>query len=213
LGHDIDDQLINGFLQAPEVAALMPAGWARPSSYCSCRPRISVGAASRPYADRLVFIGDAGTTRLYKDGIGAAYRTAKAAAATAVFQGIAAEDFQRHFLPICRTIERDNLLGRLVFQVTREIQRRRFERRGVLRMVSREQARLGGDRPMSTVLWDTFTGSAPYREILKRTLHPGFLTRLVWETMAGMVRGNGKPAAASPTSSGASHVAPDHQPL
>ncbi len=34
-------------------------------------------------------------------------------------------------------------------------------------------------RPMSTVLWDMFTGSAPYREIFIRTLHPVFLVRLV----------------------------------
>ena len=65
---------------------------------------------------------------------------------------------------------------------------------------------------MSTVLWDTFTGSAPYREILLRTLHPGFLTRLVWETMAGMVRGNGTHNAPSGATSGAQVVAPDHQP-
>ena len=33
---------------------------------------------------------------------------------------------------------------------------------------------------MSMVLWDMFTGSAPYREILLRTLHPVFLARFLW---------------------------------
>jgi len=192
LGHEIDDALISAFLASPEVRRILPEGWEMPATYCSCRPRISIGAAVQPYADRLVFIGDSGATRLYKDGIGAAYRTAKAAATTAVFQGIAAEDFQRHYMPICKSIEQDNLLGRMVFQVTREIQRRRFERRGVLRMVAREQSAGNGGRPMSTVLWDTFTGSAPYREILMRTLRPRFFARLAWEIAAGLAGGNGK---------------------
>jgi hypothetical protein len=197
LGREIDDGLIASFLNSSEVRRILPEGWELPSTFCTCRPRISVAAAEVPYADRLVFIGDSGATRLYKDGIGAAYRTAKAAAATAIFQGIASEDFRRHYRPVCKAIERDNLLGRMVFQVTREIQRRRFERRGVLRMVSKEQSGGDADRPMSTVLWDTFTGSAPYREILLRTLRPGFLARLAWETIAGVAGGNGRSGAIS----------------
>jgi len=34
---------------------------------------------------------------------------------------------------------------------------------------------------MSQVLWDMFTGRAPYREIFLRTLHPRFLARFSWE--------------------------------
>lgn len=44
--------------------------------------------SKHPFGDRLVFIGDCGISRLYKDGIGAAYKTAKAAATTAVLHGI-----------------------------------------------------------------------------------------------------------------------------
>jgi hypothetical protein len=36
---------------------------------------------------------------------------------------------------------------------------------------------------MSTALWDLFTGSAPYREVLLRMAHPFFLSRLVWYNM------------------------------
>jgi CRP-like cAMP-binding protein len=39
---------------------------------------------------------------------------------------------------------------------------------------------------MSTVLWDMFTGSAPYREVFLRTLHPMFLFRLVGHAGAGI---------------------------
>jgi len=126
-----------------------------------------------------VFIGDSGVTRLYKDGIGAAYRTAKSAATTAVLQGISAEDFKEYYLPACRKIETDNLIGQAMFIVTRLIQKFRFARRAVFRMTVREQKHQGSKRRMSMVLWDMFTGSAPYTEIFVRTLNPAFLSRFV----------------------------------
>jgi len=48
-----------------------------------------------------------------------------------------------------------------------------------------EQQKAGSRRPMSMVLWDTFTGSAPYRDILMRTLHPAFFLRFLWENIVG----------------------------
>jgi hypothetical protein len=62
-----------------------------------------------------------------------------------------------------------------------------FAKRGILRMTEKEQSKEGRKRRMSTVLWDTFTGSAPYAEILKRTLKPQFLFQLVKETSLGML--------------------------
>ena len=188
LGHNVDDTLVRAFLDSPEVKKVLPPGWTRPDGHCHCSPRINVGAPPKPYADRIVFVGDSGASRLYKDGIGAAYRTAKAAATTAVFHGISEEDFRNHFRPACKKIENDNALGQLIFLVTREIQRRRMERRGVLRMVRKEQDGVLHHYRMSTVLWDTFTGSAPYRDILLRTLHPAFLGRFAWEIATGLSR-------------------------
>ena len=43
----------------------------------------------------------------------------------------------------------------------------------------------GGQRRMSVVLWDSFTGSAHYRDIFLRTLHPGFLGRFIWHGLGG----------------------------
>ena len=185
LGEDIDKELVQSFLNAAEVKQCLPPGWQVPEDICHCSPKLNVRGAANPYADRVVFIGDCGVTRLYKDGIGAAYRTAKAAAVTAVFEGIAAEDFRRHFWPACQYLARDNQIGRIVFLVTRLIQEWQFLRRGVWRMVAAEQQEAGGRRRMSMVLWDTFTGSAPYRSVFLRSLHPAFLGRLLWETVAG----------------------------
>lgn len=195
LGEDIDKELIDNFLASPEVRKVLPQAGEADAVSCSCSPRISLVPAVKPYADRVVFLGDSGVTRLYKDGIGAAYRTAKAAASTAVFHGISASDFRTHYSPLCRGIGRDNAIGKAAFMVTREIQRHRFARRAVLGMTSREQE--GRRLPrMSTVLWDMFTGSATYREIVLRTLHPAFLGRLMWHvirsTASGGVSGAGE---------------------
>jgi hypothetical protein len=119
-------------------------------------------------------VGDCGVARLYKDGIGAAYRTAKAAAKTAILQGISEEDFRSHYWPTCRAIANDNRIGKLLFAANQLFKKGRFTRKAILHMVSWEQQSNGRPRLMSTVLWDLFTGSAPYREILFRTFHPTF---------------------------------------
>ncbi len=184
LGRDIDDKLVQSFINSPEVRSCLPPDWQIPPEFCHCGPRINIRTAVEPFADRIVFIGDSGTTRLYKDGIGGAYRTAKAAATTAIFEGVSAESFRRHYWPVCRAIERDNRVGKLIFTITRQIQKNPHDRRGILRMVSKEQAD-GRPKYMSSVLWDTFTGSAPYTDIFLRTLHPGYLFNLAWEVIVG----------------------------
>lgn len=180
LGTSIDKELVQSFLDSPQVKACMPSDWTSDPRSCQCSPKISVGAAVRPFADRLVFVGDCGVTRLYKDGIGAAYRTAKACATTAVFEGISEADFSRHYWPVCRSISTDNSIGKLSFAVTRQIQKWRFARRALLRMTEKEQGS-NRRRDMSQVLWDMFTGSAPYRDIVTLAIHPRFLARLGWE--------------------------------
>ncbi len=186
LGEDIDQALVQSFLNAPEVKDRLPAGWSLAEGLCRCSPRMNVKEAKEPFADRIVFIGDCGVSRLYKDGIGAAYRTAKAAAVTAILHGVSAEVFRRHYWPVCRAIRNDNRVGKVIFAFTRQIQNFRCARRGVLSMASREQR--GGLRPrMSGVLWDVFTGSAPYKDVFVRTLHPVYLWRLFWNTLAGML--------------------------
>jgi flavin-dependent dehydrogenase len=181
LGKAIDKELIQTFLDSPQVKACMPDDWASDPRSCQCSPKISVGAAVQPFADRLVFVGDCGVTRLYKDGIGAAYRTAKACATTAVFEGVSEADFRRHYWPVCRSIHTDNSIGKLSFAMTRQIQKWRFARRALLRMTEKEQTDHARRRDMSQVLWDMFTGSAPYREIVTLAAHPRFLARLGWE--------------------------------
>jgi len=187
LGDDIDDELMDRFFSAPEVARCFPGG-VIPRHICHCYPRINIRSARPPYGDRLVMIGDSGTTRLYKDGIGAAYRTAKAAARTVAFHGVSAEDFREHYWPLCKKIDADNRVGKFVFGVGSLVQRARFARRGVLRMTASEQ-RSAGPRRMSGVLWDLFSGSAPYTNVFLRTLHPAYVGSLVYNLVSANLPG------------------------
>jgi flavin-dependent dehydrogenase len=189
LGMDVDENLLQSFLDAPEVKRCFPEDWDRNQPACQCFPRINIQGAFQPYADRVVFIGDSGVSRLYKDGIGAAYRAAKAASATAIFEGISEQDFRNHYWPACNKMHTDNQFGKVIFTVTRLIQRLRFSRRAVLRMAGREQQRAGSHAHMSSVLWDTFTGSAPYKDVFLRTLHPIFLSHFIWDLGGALLDG------------------------
>jgi flavin-dependent dehydrogenase len=194
LGDDLDQKLVHSFLNDPVVRRCFPTD-ATPC-VCTCSPLINMGARKRPYGDRVVLIGDSGVTRLYKDGIGAAFRTAKAAASTAVVQGVSAEAFDKHYWPTCRAIANDNKIGKVIFGTTTVLKHSKISRRGILRMATREQANPDAPRHMSSLLWNMFTGSAPYKEILQGTLHPGFLGNMALNLAIGVwpTKGNGKVA-------------------
>ena len=186
LGEEIDKELVQAFLETPEVKQCLPPDWYLPQTFCHCAPRINMQGATHAFTDRVVLIGDCGATRLFKDGIGAAYRMAKSVATTAIFNGVSAEDFRQHYGPVYKGIIADNRIGKMIFIITHQIQKRRFTRRAILRMVASEQSKEGSPRRMSTVLWDTFTGSASYRDVFLRTLHPAFISRFLWNLVVSI---------------------------
>lgn len=196
LGDDIDEELMERFFSAPEVRNCFPDGII-PDHVCHCYPRINTRPAEPAYSDGLIMIGDCGATRLYKDGIGASYRMAKAAAKTVIFHGISAADFEAYYAPYCRTVSRDNDIGKVVFGFGGLVQRSRFARRGVLRMTANEQGRTEGPRPMSGVLWDLFSGSASYTSVFLRTLHPAYIGSLFWNLVAANLPGAARAGAAA----------------
>lgn len=186
IGKNINRELINTFLSDSVVKKCLPNGWLVPDNICHCSPEISIEGASEPYADRIVFIGDSGVTRLYKDGIGAAYRTSKAAARTAIFDGISAKAFKKGYKPTCDKLLWDNRIGKFIYLVTGIIQRAGIARSGVIKMVFREQEGEKNERPMSAVLWDTFTGSAPYKEVFLRSIKLSFIITLLTDIILGV---------------------------
>lgn len=198
LGEKIDKKLARQFMESPEVRSCFPPDmpWdfedriCQMGQACHCAPKLNLGPARSPYSDRVVLIGDSVVSRLYKDGIGAAYITAKACAVTALFHGIGAADFKKHYAPVCRRIAYDNKIGNLIFFITLFYQKLRFLRRGMVQMVTQEHDMAYAARRMSRFLWDTFTGSATYREIFIRAFHPVFLVRLLVATLSSIVKPN-----------------------
>lgn len=184
LGTDIGKEVVQRFITSDRVSACFPSDFpVERTAACQCYPYVNIKQGQHPYADRVVLIGDSASSKLYKNGIGAAFITGKAAASTAVLEGIGEEHFKKYYAPVCRDLDQDNQVGKLIFLVTRLIQKSPVLKKGLLDLVGREQSNPGSAFRMSSALWDTFTGSAGYRNILRRFLHPKLLMGLTRSTV------------------------------
>ena len=187
LGSNVDKDIVQGFIDADAVKNCFPPDVDLAAAiHCQCYPFINVRGAKLAHADRVVLIGDSSTSKLYKNGIGAAYITAKAAANTAIFHGISENHFKKYFQPACRKLQRDNRLGRFIFAITTIIQKSAVLKKAMLRIVIKEQKMKRSRRLMSSMLWDTFTGSAPYNTIFYRFLHPRVMLSFIWYSIVSV---------------------------
>jgi flavin-dependent dehydrogenase len=178
LGPNVDRSAVEAVFASPlmrpyESMMTTPTGGA-----CHCSPRLNMREAPVPFADRVVLVGDCGVTRLYKDGLGSAFRTARAAAHTAVRSGVSASDFRRDYWPAYRAIARDNRYGKMVFALLQRVGRSPHLLRASLRVIQAEQRTTGGPRRANGVLWDLFTGAGSYRSILLRLGDPRVALRV-----------------------------------
>lgn len=181
LGSDINKDVVDSFLNSEVVRKCFPENYNfNLSTKCQCYPFINVKRAKFAYADRLVMIGDSATSKLYKNGIGAAYITGKAAADTAIFHGISEADFKKYYQPICSSIAKDNKIGRFIFSITSIIQKSSILKSAMLNIVINEQKKEKHKRRMSSILWDTFTGGAPYKDVFIRFLNPVLIFKLIF---------------------------------
>lgn len=189
LGTEINKEIIDCFLSSEPVIACFPEGTElKNMTPCQCFPSINITNGKHPYADRVVLIGDSSSSKLFKNGIGAAYLTGKAAANTVFSDGIGKSNFRKSFQPILTSLNVDNAIGKLIFRISTIIQKSLFLKGVLFKMVVREQAKESGKREMSSLLWDTFTGSAPYKNIFIRTLNPILVATLSWKIFTGFVK-------------------------
>lgn len=188
LGNDINMEIAASFVNSEPVRKLFPEGTVLEDiAPCKCFPSINIKGAKLAYDDRVVLVGDSASSKLYKNGVGAAYITGKAAANTAVFNGISAAAFRKYYQPVCSELDGDNKLGKFIFLVTGIIQKSSLLKGALLNMVRSEQQKASTKRRMSSVLWDTFTGSAAYKNIFIRCLNPILLISLVWNIIKSTV--------------------------
>jgi len=181
LGDEIDKHIVANFIEAEQVKGCFPKDLhLKDAAPCKCYPYINVKAARNPFADNVVLIGDTASSKLYKNGIGAAYTTGRAAARTAIFEGISRKSFKKYYYPVCRNLDLDNNVGKFIFFVTKIIQKSKVLKKGLFKMVVNEQKKQADKRLMSSVLWDTFTGSAGYQNIFIRFLNPLLIFPFLW---------------------------------
>jgi flavin-dependent dehydrogenase len=169
LGKNIDHNTVNTFIDHPVVQSALPGKGAYEIA-CRCLPKMNIRAPEVAFADGVVLCGDAGSTRLFKDGLGAAYIMGKAAAKTAIFHGISKKHFRDHYQPVYKSIVVDNLYGKFLFAVTDLHKGYKTLTNGMLRVVRKEQADPAYPKRLSSMLWDMFTGNERYRNIFFRCM-------------------------------------------
>jgi flavin-dependent dehydrogenase len=166
LGKEMNTDTVPSFLDKPVVKRVLKS--APYSVECRCLPKMNVGAPEKPFADRIVMCGDAGSTRLFKDGLGAAYLMGKAAAKTAVFEGVSRQHFTRDYYPVYKSIVVDNQFGKFLFTVTDIFRKNKLLTQGMLGVVRKEQAG-NSERVLSSILWNMFTGNERYKNVFPKS--------------------------------------------
>ena len=181
LGRHFGRDSIDQFLAVPKVAAIVGD---HPPRLCGCRPRVAVAPARGFFADRFVAVGDACVTRLYKDGIGSALTTARAAAETALRYGISRDVFAAHYAPVCHAIARDNRYGRVVFSMIERSKHNALFMRANGRALRAEADQPPKARVLNPTLWSLFTGDANYKEIFWMLFKPRSIVRVAKAMLA-----------------------------
>ena len=205
LGKDVSQETVDRFLDTDQVKNLFPESMVlKESCPCKCFPFINIKEAVTPYADRVVLIGDSASSKLYKNGIGAAYITGRAAAKAAVFNGIDKISLKSVYAPACRDLDLDNRVGRFIFFITKIIQKNTFLKKGLLRTVIKEHNSEKSKFLMSSALWDTFTGSEGYRNIFKRFMNPSLIFNYIRNIFSSTI--NSKKIVQKTTTNGIGHL-------
>jgi flavin-dependent dehydrogenase len=170
LGTNLTQKTVNEFLEHGVVQAVLPNKEAYTID-CRCLPKMNVKAPKIPFTDRVVICGDAGSTRLFKDGLGAAYLMGKAAAKTAIFDGVSKKHFQGGYYPVYKSIIIDNWFGKLLFSGTDLLKYNKAMTKSMLEVVQNEQSKNNQPRVLSSVLWDMFTGNERYKNIFRNAIN------------------------------------------
>jgi flavin-dependent dehydrogenase len=169
LGKNMNTDSVNAFIRHPIVQSVLPQKVPYKID-CRCLPKMNVKAPNVPFNDRVVLCGDAGSTRLFKDGLGAAYLMGKAAAKTAVLHGVSKKHFRDVYYPVYKSIIIDNWFGRALFLTTDVLKNNMLMTKSMLEVVQKEQGDPAHPKILSSVLWDMFTGNERYKNIFRRAM-------------------------------------------
>jgi len=162
--------IIKQFLELRHVQKILPK---EVSLACICRPNMAVGAAQEPYGDCMAVIGDMVTSRLYKDGILSAHRTASALARAVTEVGIDSASLKKGYEPAIRRFISDNYFGDLVFMMHSIMFRHPSLSRILYQAVLTERKNQSlSRRKLENILWKIASGDARYRDIFFAMINP-----------------------------------------
>ena len=176
IGERVDVVSTERLLRESYMRDYLPADW---KLDCHCHPRVAVGAARLPYADRFVIVGDASDSRYLKNGVESALVTARLAAECVTSYGVTADDFEKHFWRRCQEVfGRDNLYGRALFEIYDRVFPHPLLAPVYFAVLQAERKLDRKDAALSAALLAAFTGDQSYKRILLRALHPRLAARM-----------------------------------
>lgn len=169
-------KIIKKIVDLPQVKRILPRIAEYPAA-CTCMPRMTVGVATRPYAERVALIGDAVGSRLYKDGLYSSFLTASQLAHIIMHIGSDKRTLAREYGKTVKWLSRDNQYGKLVFRLIRLTFSNPLLSRVLYQTFATElKIKDKNKRPLGQILWKIASGHSEYREIWKemfsiRALH------------------------------------------
>jgi flavin-dependent dehydrogenase len=167
LGRGLTTDAIGDFFDAQSLSVKLTK---QPESLCGCTPRIAIRPAHRYYGTRWVAVGDAAVTRLYKDGVGSAFFTARAAMESALDRGVSSRDFRAGYAPIFQQISQDNRYGEMLFRQWAIVTRTPALLQAWTNALHVESNWPLERRVHARILWGIFSGDEPYRALFRLTL-------------------------------------------
>lgn len=159
-------KIINKIVKLPQLNRILPNIVAY-SVACACSPRMTVGVAKNPIAERLAIIGDAVGSRLYKDGLYSAFLSASQLARIIMHKGSDKKTLIEEYGKTVKWLSMDNRYGKLVFRLIRLAFSTPFLSRILYQTFATElKIKDKNKRPLGQGLWKIASGYADYREIL-----------------------------------------------
>jgi len=184
---DLTSNDLLDFLNHPVVRKKLPHDWEMPEKFCMCLPKIALSHAMNPFTDRLVLVGDASISRIFKNGLESAYITSQLAVRAAFEYGISSKDFARHYYkPARKLLAMDNKLGTVILAISDFITRQNWLVKARLSYVEDKRGSWIANH-LNALLWNMVTGDAPYHKILIQALNPLFQIRLIPVTIKALV--------------------------
>ena len=184
---DLTSNDLIDFLNHPVVRKNLPHDWEMPDKFCMCLPKIVLSHSKNPFTDRLVIVGDASISRIFKNGLESAYITSQLAVRTAFEHGISSEDFARHYYkPARKLLAMDNKLGTVILAISDFVTRQNWLVKARLSYVEDKRGSWIANH-LNSLLWNMVTGDAPYHKILIQAINPLFQIKLIPITLKALV--------------------------